>query len=303
MTAADLAERLDAKRNGPGWIARCPAHDDKSPSLSINEGDDGRILLKCFAGCSAEDVCRAVGLKLSDLMPPREPIQRQRRPAEILLDKGTPEELDQLAELRKIGIPGLHPGLENAITAGFLRFGNLDGFRCWIVTDSTRRNMQARRLDGGRLAVRGKTIKAKTLPGSRASWPLGCADIGNRPHVALCEGGPDALAAYQHVWGEALQGSWAVVAMMGAANRVPGDALPHFEGKHVRVFIHNDEAGARAFASWGHQLRNAGATVDGYSFEGLTKQNGKPIDDLNDLSEIDETSLQQMEALFGEVKP
>ncbi len=48
---------------------RCPAHDDRSVSLSVKEGDDGRILLYCHAGCETKDICAALGLKLSDLMP------------------------------------------------------------------------------------------------------------------------------------------------------------------------------------------------------------------------------------------
>lgn len=48
-------------------MARCPAHDDQKASLSIGEGTDGRILVKCFAGCLAEDIVAACGLKLSDL--------------------------------------------------------------------------------------------------------------------------------------------------------------------------------------------------------------------------------------------
>ena len=48
---------------------QCPAHEDRKPSLSITEGDDGRALVKCHAGCTAEAVCDAVGLKLADLMP------------------------------------------------------------------------------------------------------------------------------------------------------------------------------------------------------------------------------------------
>lgn len=62
----------DAQRNGNGWIARCPAHDDRDPSLSISEGDDGRVLVHCFAGCDPEAIVGAVGLSLQDLMPPRE---------------------------------------------------------------------------------------------------------------------------------------------------------------------------------------------------------------------------------------
>ncbi len=50
------------------WIARCPAHDDKTPSLAIKEVDD-RILLHDFAGCSTFEIVSALGLELSDLFP------------------------------------------------------------------------------------------------------------------------------------------------------------------------------------------------------------------------------------------
>lgn len=51
-----------AKRCGSGWIDVCPAHDDHSPSLSINRGADGKLLLHCFTGCSFEDIVAATGL-------------------------------------------------------------------------------------------------------------------------------------------------------------------------------------------------------------------------------------------------
>ncbi len=71
MTAQELIERLDGvKRTGDGrWIARCPAHEDRSPSLTVREMGDGRVLVHCFAGCGAGDVVAAVGLRLSDLFP------------------------------------------------------------------------------------------------------------------------------------------------------------------------------------------------------------------------------------------
>ena len=70
-TAATLLTRLEGVReSAPGrWMARCPAHEDRSPSLSIRELEDGRILIKCFASCSAPDVLSAVGLSLADLFP------------------------------------------------------------------------------------------------------------------------------------------------------------------------------------------------------------------------------------------
>ena len=57
------------QQSGVGWIARCPSHGDDNPSLSIARGEDGRWLVHCHAGCTAEAVVAAVGLKMRDLMP------------------------------------------------------------------------------------------------------------------------------------------------------------------------------------------------------------------------------------------
>ncbi len=66
----DVLSRLSAvKKTGKQFTARCPAHHDKSPSLSIKEGDDGRVLLYCHAGCTIDEVVRALGLTQADLFP------------------------------------------------------------------------------------------------------------------------------------------------------------------------------------------------------------------------------------------
>ena len=57
-----------------------PAHEDRSPSLSVRELDDGTVLIKCFAGCGASDVVTAVGLELRDLFP-EQLAERHRRPS------------------------------------------------------------------------------------------------------------------------------------------------------------------------------------------------------------------------------
>jgi hypothetical protein len=74
MTVDLLISKLDKVRpTGRGtWIACCPAHADKSPSLTIRETDDEIILLHCFAGCSALEIVDAVGLEMADLFPPRQ---------------------------------------------------------------------------------------------------------------------------------------------------------------------------------------------------------------------------------------
>lgn len=54
---------------GKSFKAQCPAHADKTPSLSVAIGDDGRVLLHCFSGCSVASVLAAMGLAMTDLFP------------------------------------------------------------------------------------------------------------------------------------------------------------------------------------------------------------------------------------------
>ena len=68
MTITDFLRHFNGVKGAGGrYMAKCPAHSDAAPSLSIGLGRDGRILLHCFAGCSTEDILDAVGLKKRDL--------------------------------------------------------------------------------------------------------------------------------------------------------------------------------------------------------------------------------------------
>jgi len=71
MDVNDLVARLEkAKRTSrDSWIACCPAHKDRTPSLTVRGMDDGRILIHCFSGCGAADVMAAIGLETADLFP------------------------------------------------------------------------------------------------------------------------------------------------------------------------------------------------------------------------------------------
>ena len=67
MVDAVLASLDSVRQRGPGqWVARCPVHEDNSPSLSIGEEAD-RILLHCFALCDNRDIVAALGLTMPDL--------------------------------------------------------------------------------------------------------------------------------------------------------------------------------------------------------------------------------------------
>ena len=76
MIVDKIISRLEGVRSTgeDRWIARCPAHEDKSPSLAIREVDD-RVLIHCFAGCGVHEVVSAVGLEMSDLFPRNIPVE------------------------------------------------------------------------------------------------------------------------------------------------------------------------------------------------------------------------------------
>ena len=80
--AADIAHALGGRKTTRGWLCRCPAHKDRSPSLTIADGDNGRPVFKCWANCPYEEVRAA--LAAEGLWPDptvsidREEIERRR---------------------------------------------------------------------------------------------------------------------------------------------------------------------------------------------------------------------------------
>lgn len=72
MQIQELIQLLEEKsgyrcdKSGNSFQARCPAHEDNNPSLSISE-NSGKLLIYCHAGCTTESVCNALGIKIRDL--------------------------------------------------------------------------------------------------------------------------------------------------------------------------------------------------------------------------------------------
>jgi len=60
VTAAEIARALGGRKAGGGWTARCPAHDDRTPSLSLTDTQDGKALVHCHAGCEQARVIAAL---------------------------------------------------------------------------------------------------------------------------------------------------------------------------------------------------------------------------------------------------
>ena len=62
----------DPHKNGVGWKACCPAHDDDDPSLTISEGNGGNVLLTCHAHCDFSSIVKSLGMKEADMFPPKD---------------------------------------------------------------------------------------------------------------------------------------------------------------------------------------------------------------------------------------
>jgi hypothetical protein len=175
------------------------------------------------------------------------------------IDKGTIGELAQLQRFRGFDC---FAGIQMLIDRGQLAFSTMrDGAerpRCWIITDSAKRNANARRLDGKPWQSLPGQPKAKTLAGSQAAWPMGANRIHKSTTILFCEGTPDLLAAA--TWAAFKLYKWEAIAMPGRM-RIHSEALPLFKDKQVYIFAHNDSAGLDAARTWGKQLTEAGATV------------------------------------------
>jgi hypothetical protein len=312
LTIPELA-RLRRWEWRPGKSCRCPYRPDRNESGSVfadgrlfrdfatGETLDAPALLARVENMSNEAACRLfidlAGVKAGTDKPafvhkPRVSNNEQQRKKPVLpaLTKPTSTQLRQLANLRCLSIEGVR----FAVTRGFLHATRFHDLECWTLTDSERWLCQLRRLDGNPFIKReGSEYKAQTCTGSWGAWPLGIAESTEFPSVALVEGGPDFLAACHFIVVEGMDCHTAPVGMLGAGQRIATSALPRFAGKRVRIFAHADEAnnrgeihGVEAAARWELQLRDAGADVTTFDLSGLTRVDGAPVKDLNDLARI-----------------
>ena len=90
MTAETIAKALGARKAGNGWTVRYPAHDDRNPSLPVSTGKDGKVLLRCLAGCDQVHVIDA--LRVHGLWEHRERHSIKRRTYKANPQKDTPHD-------------------------------------------------------------------------------------------------------------------------------------------------------------------------------------------------------------------
>ena len=195
---------------------------------------------------------------------------------------GGADEIRELANAR----PYYREGLNWASGRGVLNFGEIGGNPVYVVTDCTKKLAEARR-------IHGKTFhqgnKSHCLKGSSKSWPIGILEAKSYPNIALVEGVPDFLHAHAAILHEqsnhyaSTDVSCAPVAMLGASCNIAEEALEHFNGKHVTLFPHVDQAGKEAAQRWGDQLYHAGVQdILVFELDGAITEQRKPVNDLYD---------------------
>jgi hypothetical protein len=295
-------------RGKPAKSCRSPFRPDQNPSFSVSE--DGLLFNDFATGQRGDNIDflaeirgSSKGEAFSELIQMagesaekvkesrvREPARQTNskallRPDLNALELCSDADLERISALRSIPMEGLALALGRKL---LFAYQDPCGARCWVLTDDARRNAIKRRFDGKPFIDRDPKTgqpsqkKSKCWKAAQANWPIGIAQAGGFPAIALCEGGPDLLAAFYLAWAGAVETPVAPVCVVGAGCSIHEDALQLFRGKRVRIFGHVDQAGQKAVLKWAEQLRTVQAEVDDFDFCGLIRGDGEPVTDLND---------------------
>jgi putative DNA primase/helicase len=97
MSAENIGRALGGRKVGCGWVARCPAHDDRTPSLSIRDANDKKVLVRCHAGCDQERVIAA--LRLRGLWADNGPRPRSRAAHRVPIERKPDEDEARRSEV------------------------------------------------------------------------------------------------------------------------------------------------------------------------------------------------------------
>lgn len=307
-------EKLECVKYRSGKVvARCPAcaeegADRSGQHLLVADNGLGKFACVLYPGPEGAEHRKRIWAMAGNSEEATQPATVNER-----LDRSTspfaPDKVTK-ARLPRLNVPGAdellticglrtwhnHIGLEHMVKRGLLWDADIYDhgveWPAWVITDSSRRNAQARKYDGQPWTGIGGS-KAKSLPGSEASWPIGAPEIGDRPYVVICEGQPDFCAALEvaHFENPELVDLIAPVCITGASNSIRSDALEFFAGKRVKVAAHNDPGrqGKEAALRWLDQVYRARAKsfelID-FSLLRESKRTGGPIKDLADYATL-----------------
>ena len=267
MGLADFLKRLDAvAANGNSYMACCPAHDDRNPSLSISEGEDGRILVKCFAGCFQEDVVQALGLSMADLFEDngrathgRPVFKKEREPQPA----PEPERIDpQLIEHMHQALPDkardylkrermLSDEIINRYKIGYEERDGEKRITIPIADEQgIYRDVRRWLPPEYRTEDSAKILHWRTGYGALRLFPIDQLQVDE---LVLCEGELDALALISH-------SIPAITATCGVSTW-PNSLSERFKAKQVTILLDHDEAGEKGTQRRAEGLSSCGAVV------------------------------------------
>jgi hypothetical protein len=261
-----LSHLKDPQKTNKGYKAKCPNHHDKRASLTISEGDDGRVLLKCFAGCPTEEIVKAVGLKMKDLFPKKRG-GRGNKPGKTSAQLHTSGEKakaikDSLCSTNNTPNAQVHREctLQQYAEAKKLPVDFLRGLG---LSDITYQANDALRIPyynetGDEIAVRIRTALEKTENGDdRFKWKKGskiCLYGLNRSYREtsriVVEGESDCQTLWLH--------GFPALGIPGADNWKEDRDTPHFEGIDPIYVVIEPDAGGEAVKSWLRRSRIKG---------------------------------------------
>jgi hypothetical protein len=224
----DLLEGV--RRGGNGWSALCPSHSDTESSLSIAEGDDGRVLVKCFTGCETEEIVDALGLQMRDLFPQATTVEK--------------------------GDASITTGPANKKVVTTYDYGDETGRMLYQVVRYSPKDFRPRRPDpNGGFIYDLKGVR-------RVLYNL--ADVLTATHVIVTEGEKDAERVKKALRNfKKREGvRWTVTTVAGGAQGWRSEYAPYLTGKCVFILPDNDETGqkfaenaARSISSFARRVK------------------------------------------------
>ena len=276
-------KRTAGLEGDPKSSCKSPFREDRNPSFSIHSdgtawtdhatGDGGDVIE--FIRHAIKGDHRAVRQWLQERIgtdhhvvtkAPRTPAKAPEPPKAIKWpsapSKGTMEDWSAFAESRGLTFPAVH----TMVHAGILRFCQVEGRDCYVVTDADNRAAEIRRVDGKPFG----SSKAFPLTGVDKSWLPGAELLAGEPmqvSAIITEGATDLLSAIdiysRYKRDHAGESSWVPMALLGAKCRnLHPEAVELLRGRHVRLVPDGDEAGDEMAEHWMRLLRRIGCPVD-----------------------------------------
>lgn len=249
MNLDSVLERLEGvQKNGQGYTAICPAHDDHTPSLSASSGGDGRILLNCHAGCSFDDIVKSMGVEPKDLFAPhsgnggiRPTTKKEKRPEPEPIADAVVDRLHEALSEKARGYLYKERMLTQEVVNHYqLGTENRNGEKRITIpirdAHGKVRDMRRWLSPEGRVNDRAKKILhwAKGY-GAPRLFP---EDQLDHDELVFCEGELDALALVSN-------GIAAITLTAGADTAPDLETARRFQGKTVTLFGDHDDAGKK----------------------------------------------------------